>query len=290
MSETHLLTTASLAGDWSEVWSAGPASHAGLLQASALLVPHDGLPAADVQGQPERWALLNLITEALRRDLPILAWGSGAALVGRALGARVHGRGIHGAEVDWSALPRGAVALQWRGSVPLYWTLNRVVAWADVDLPGDLRHGFLSRLPAWTSRTPATPLEQVGGAEALRALLVDFYARARADDLIGPTFAAHVHDWDAHLERVTAFWATMLGGGVSGGAMSGGGGWRGNLNAAHAGLGLRAAHLERWLRLWQETVRERFEPAAAQVLISRAQQMSTRLTMQAAARHGNLRK
>lgn len=255
---------------------AGPggvvAARAGALPtASGLLLPHDGLPVADVRDRPERWVALGLVAEALRRNVPVLGWGSGAALLGRALGAAVVPAGAHGG-VDWSPLPRGAVVHAWGGEVPLHWSHGRATAWADVTLPVRIRAEFLAALPGLTDRQPGSPLEVVGGPVAVQAVVTEFYARARQDALLGPVFAAHVRDWPAHLRHVTAFWVTMLGGAE--GPLPA---WRGNLNGAHAGLGIGGAHLRAWLALWAGTARDLLPPDAAEVLVTRAAAMGARL-------------
>lgn len=245
-----------------------PATPELLPGAAGLLVPHDGEPVADVRDRPDRWALLALVSGAVRRGVPVLAWGTGAALAGRVLGAAIRAGDEPGLAAEWAGAPRGAEVLRWQGEVPLLWRAGSVTAWAGTGLPGDLREAFLSGLDHAQPRLPASPLEAVGGEAALRPLLADFYARAQGDDLLGPVFAAHVTDWEAHLERVTAFWVTLLGGGPA---------WRGNLNRVHAGLGLRGVHLERWLALFEEAARGHLSPEAAEVLLSRAGAMGARL-------------
>lgn len=265
MSPGLLLTTSPLPG-----WTVQAASVEALPTAAGLLVPHDGGPVADVRGRPDRWALLTLIASAVRRGVPVLAWGTGAALAGRVLGARVRVEGFAGAcsAGEWAETPRGAVVETWAGEVPLLWRAGSVTAWAGATLPDALRAGFLAGLTDAAPRGPGTPLEAVGGEEILRVLLADFYARARADDLLGPVFAAHVHDWDAHLDRVTAFWVTLLGGKAA---------WRGNLNRVHAGLGIRGPHLARWLELFGEAARAHLTPEVAAPLLTRAEAMGARL-------------
>lgn len=41
-------------------------------------------------------------------------------------------------------------------------------------------------------------------------LVDDFYARVRADDLLGPMFERHVTDWNWHHAHLVAFWSAML--------------------------------------------------------------------------------
>lgn len=85
----------------------------------------------------------------------------------------------------------------------------------------------------------------------LRALIDAFYDRVRADAALGPIFAAHVTDWEAHSERLTDFWSSL---------MLGSGRYKGNPLAMHqpfAGA-LDVALFERWLALWTITTAEHF--------------------------------
>ncbi|SEJ73045.1 hemoglobin [Deinococcus reticulitermitis] len=135
--------------DWPE---AAPPTRAALGQAVGLLLPHDGQPAAALLGQPERWGDLQFLTSALRRGVPVLGWGSGAALLGRALGARVHV-----GELDWSEAPRGAQVERWKAARPQLWQSGRALAWAGTELPREVRDRFLAALPAWADRWPVLP-------------------------------------------------------------------------------------------------------------------------------------
>lgn len=259
-----LLTSSPLPG-WLDTHQRGTVP---IREAAGLLLPHDGGPVADLREQPARWALLTDVAAALRRGVPVLGWGSGAALLGRALGAAI--RRSEGG-LEWAALPRGAQAHTWAGEVPLHWTQGRAVAWAAPELPEVVRADFLAALPGWADRTPGSPLEEVGGVPALEAVVTEFYTRARRDPLLGPVFAAHVTDWPAHLGRVTAFWVTLLGGDEDFTP------WRGNLNAAHAGLGVRGEHLRAWLTLWETAARDLLPAPAADLLTARARAMGARL-------------
>ncbi|EYB67187.1 globin [Deinococcus phoenicis] len=278
MTPGPLLTTSPLPGFGQGVLEATPGR---LPEAAGLLVPHDGGPVADMRDRPDRWARLSLLSDAVRRGVPVLAWGTGAALAGRVLGARVWpGDGTDGA-AEWTEAPRGAVVELWRGALPLLWRAERITAWAGVALPGSLREEFLTSLTPAAPRRPGTPLEALGGEAALRPMLADFYARARADELLGPVFEAHVADWEANLDHVTAFWVTMLGGGAV---------WRGNLNGVHAGLGIRGAHLTRWLALFGAAASAHFPAGAAALLISRAEAMGARLGQRAQGNRPHVRR
>ncbi|SMB93925.1 group III truncated hemoglobin [Deinococcus hopiensis] len=240
----------------------------GLTGAVGLLVPHDGEPVADVRARPDRWARLTLVSQAVRRGLPVLGWGAGAALLGRVLGAKVRAEPQPGLADEWAELPRDAEVVQRQGEAPLLWQAGQVTAWAGVDLPPEVLAEFLEgrTLPKGARQIDA--LETVGGEAGLRLLLDDFYARIQHDEVLGPIFAVHVEDWDAHLDRVTAFWVTVL----SGAAV-----WRGNLNHVHARLGIRGVHLERWLTLFQEAAERHLSPEAARLLTWRAGAMGARL-------------
>lgn len=79
-----------------------------------------------------------------------------------------------------------------------------------------------------------------------------FYADVAQDELLGPMFndVAQV-DWSEHLPKLTAFWAR---------ALLGLSGYVGNPYRAHAEVNAKvpfqAAHFERWLSLFSETLED----------------------------------
>lgn len=73
---------------------------------------------------------------------------------------------------------------------------------------------------------------------ALAALVERFYARVRADALLGPVFAGVVTDWDTHLARLTDFWCSV--------ALREGS-FHGNPMARHLPLPIGNGHFDRWL-------------------------------------------
>jgi len=95
----------------------------------------------------------------------------------------------------------------------------------------------------------------------LSRLVRQFYAKARGDPLLGPVFEGAVTDWEPHLDRVAAFWAT---------AALGVPAYRGNPMAAHRKHALTPAMFDRWLLIWGETADEIFMPDAAEPLKTRA--------------------
>lgn len=112
----------------------------------------------------------------------------------------------------------------------------------------------------------------------IEEMLRDFYARARADALLGPIFAK-VGDWEAHIGIVTDFWSSVA-------LMTGR--YHGQPMRAHFDLGLTPAHFARWLELFEATVAERCTPAGAALLTNRARTIARSLEMGIAVARGDL--
>lgn len=95
----------------------------------------------------------------------------------------------------------------------------------------------------------------------LEALIPCFYARVRKDALIGPVFDGAIADWDGHLEKLIAFWSSV---------MLTSGRYKGNPVAAHMKhLGeITPPMFDRWLALWTE-VTEEILPATAAAAFQR---------------------
>ncbi len=82
-----------------------------------------------------------------------------------------------------------------------------------------------------------------------------FYAKVRQDPELGPIFEAAVHDWEEHLQRLQAFWSSV---------MLASGRYKGQPMAAHFRLPIEPSMFTRWLQLWGETAEELFTlPLAA---------------------------
>ena len=91
---------------------------------------------------------------------------------------------------------------------------------------------------------------------ALQRLVDRFYERVRSDSLIGPVFDAAIGDWPEHLEKLQAFWSSV---------MLTSGRYKGQPLPAHVRHGARinGESFDRWLALWKQTTEEMFEPALA---------------------------
>lgn len=104
----------------------------------------------------------------------------------------------------------------------------------------------------------------------IRKQVVRFYARVREDTLLGPIFAEGVEDWDAHIERLVAFWSSI---------MLKSGRYKGNPFAAHLPFAsqLNVALFERWLELWRLTAHDTAPAPIASQFDSKAQRIATSL-------------
>lgn len=110
--------------------------------------------------------------------------------------------------------------------------------------------------------------------EALvRAVVDDFYRKARADEVIGPIFNRVIPDpeWPAHLDKIARFWSSML---------LGTGTYDGRPMPKHLAIGdLGDPHFARWLALFRETVEALCPPEVAALFVDRAQRVAHSLRL-----------
>jgi hemoglobin len=98
-------------------------------------------------------------------------------------------------------------------------------------------------------------------------LLVNaFYKKVVADPVISHFFTKVIQlSWEHHIPIMISFWETLLLDRVS---------YTGNPMMKHIALHSLSAighdHFERWIRLWEETVRENFSGAKAEEAVARA--------------------
>jgi len=96
----------------------------------------------------------------------------------------------------------------------------------------------------------------------IRLFVDEFYEKVRQDDVLGPIFLKAIPgDWQPHLNKMYAFWNTVLFG-VSG--------YKGNPFSKHAPLQIEQDHFDRWLKLFAETINTHFEGPVAQDAQKRA--------------------
>lgn len=90
-------------------------------------------------------------------------------------------------------------------------------------------------------------------------LVERFYAKIRADRLLGPIFAARITDWPHHLERMKAFWRSVL---------HQSGEFSGNPMLKHIVIpGIEKPEFEHWLTLFNQTLADIESDAAATEMI-----------------------
>lgn len=93
-------------------------------------------------------------------------------------------------------------------------------------------------------------MKTIASRAELEVLIPAFYARVRADELIGPIFDKVIADhWDEHLVKITNFWEALLFGGQD---------YHGRPFPPHIPLGLRTEHFKRWLEIFFATVDEHY--------------------------------
>lgn len=139
--------------------------------------------------------------------------------------------------------------------------------------------------PAFATPSPraefaADVIARTGLTEEVLAHLVHrFYARVRQDAVLGPIFAARITDWPPHLERMCAFWSSVV-------LMSGR--YHGAPVPAHRGLPVDGGHFARWLTLFGTTAREVCSPAGAALVEEKAGRIAQSLQFAIAAAAGGV--
>ena len=119
--------------------------------------------------------------------------------------------------------------------------------------------------------------------ESLKALVDLFYGRVRQDPLIGPVFNGAIEDWPEHLEKLQAFWSSV---------MLTSGRYKGRPLPAHVkhADSISPASFERWLALWRQATGEVLPAPAAAAMQERAARIAESLSLGIEfAREGTLR-
>ena len=106
----------------------------------------------------------------------------------------------------------------------------------------------------------------------LERLIPRFYERVRADAEIGPLFDAAVHDWPGHLDKLVAFWSSV---------MLTTGRYKGRQVAEHLKhkAHITPAMFDRWLAIWTATTDELTPPAIAAALQAKAARIAESLQL-----------
>ncbi|MGV2496836.1 group III truncated hemoglobin [Pelagerythrobacter aerophilus] len=106
----------------------------------------------------------------------------------------------------------------------------------------------------------------------INRLVPEFYARVRRDALLGPIFNGAIDDWPHHLEKLKAFWSSV---------MLTSGRYKGNPMQAHVrhDTAMTGEAFERWLGLWRETTDDLLSPAAAAAFQDKADRIAESLQL-----------
>ncbi len=115
--------------------------------------------------------------------------------------------------------------------------------------------------------------------DQIRTLVHAFYARIRADEILGPIFATKITDWNHHLEIMCAFWSSL--------ALTSGR-YHGRPMEKHMQLPVDAEHFDRWLLLFEETARAVCTPEGAEYFLDRAHRVAQSFELGIASSRGIL--
>lgn len=108
--------------------------------------------------------------------------------------------------------------------------------------------------------------------ETIRQLVDAFYARVRREPELGPVFEAAIPgDWQPHLEKMYAFWSSV---------MLTSGHYKGNPVMKHfAVVGMRPELFVTWLKLFHETCAEMFDGTVSAVFRDKAERIAESLKL-----------
>jgi hemoglobin len=108
--------------------------------------------------------------------------------------------------------------------------------------------------------------------ESLRDLVEAFYGKVRADPLIGPVFNDSIGDWPEHLEKLQAFWSSV---------MLKTGRYKGKPLPAHIkhADAIDGRAFARWLLLWEETTDQLLDEPIAAALQEKAGRIAESLML-----------
>jgi len=102
--------------------------------------------------------------------------------------------------------------------------------------------------------------------EDIKRLVKAFYIEVRQDELLAPVFNDRIQDaWPQHLEKMYAFWQTVLLDEHT---------YLGSPFHPHANLPVNHSHFQRWMELFNQTVDALFQGEKASEAKWRAEKMA----------------
>ncbi len=113
-------------------------------------------------------------------------------------------------------------------------------------------------------------------AETLRIMLDSFYEHVRKDELIGPIFEDMIgttdEDWAPHMDRVVAFWCSVLLGSKT---------YGGGFMMKHGTIpGLEMRHFKRWMEIFMPVVSDHYDVTPSIDITIKAQTLMRNLHQQ----------
>lgn len=118
-------------------------------------------------------------------------------------------------------------------------------------------------------------MRDIESRQDIDLLLQRFYEKVLFDDVIGYIFVVAKLDLEHHLPIIGDFWDSMIFG-KKDYQLRGRNPMQIHLDL-HQKTGLTAAHFERWLNIWTETVDEFFTGERAELIKMRAQAIGERM-------------
>lgn len=116
---------------------------------------------------------------------------------------------------------------------------------------------------------PLNLYENIGGRPTIEKLVRTFYQNLNQIPEMKSVFDQVVETpaeqwWERHIQKLTDFWAGVLGGPKN---------FRGSPPVAHLGLGLNTDHFNKWLSVWEHTCEQELPEEAAVFLMQAAGRM-----------------
>ncbi|TBW30415.1 group III truncated hemoglobin [Gramella sp. KN1008] len=113
-------------------------------------------------------------------------------------------------------------------------------------------------------------MKDIQNRKDIELLVDEFYKLVIKDEKIGHFFTRVVKlDWDHHIPVMYDFWESSLLGKMK---------YKGNPMIKHIELSkketLKEEHFNRWLNLWEKTIRKHFEGKKAETAIQRGRQIA----------------
>lgn len=108
--------------------------------------------------------------------------------------------------------------------------------------------------------------------DSLQLLIHTFYGEVREDPLIGPVFNRAIDDWPEHLDKLQAFWSSV---------MLTSGRYKGRPLPAHIrhADSISPASFDRWLAIWRDVTNRILDPASAEAMQEKARRIAESLSL-----------